>query len=126
RLKHLDISSNRIVEATALADLCPGVEVLRVGPRLIGGISTKIPLQPIVAGAGRLVTDLYLQGFLSPHLPLLARMSNLRRLTIRFMKPMFDNFDLSSCFGAIGELQGLQSLEIYQVCSLTPLLVDFM
>lgn len=115
QLVYLDITSNRIVEAKALSQLCPSIRVLKVGPRLIGNISADIPIQPIVAGEGRLVTEIYLQGFLSHNLSLVSSMTNLRKLSIRFMKPLFDDTNMSNCFSVIGQLKHLRSLEIYQV-----------
>lgn len=121
RLQYLDVSSNRINEATALRSLCPGLRVLKVGPRLIGSnVSADIPILPIVEGrGGRELRELHLQGFLSPKLARVAEMEHLERLSIRFMKPLFEDAALSgSVFAAIGRLSRLKCLEIYQVCFL--------
>ncbi|KAH9392993.1 hypothetical protein TYRP_006092 [Tyrophagus putrescentiae] len=75
-LLYLDLSSNRLGEARPLRDLPPGLRVLKVGPRL---------------GAGREVRELHLQGFLCRQLERLAEMRALERLTIRFMKPLFED-----------------------------------
>ena len=117
RLKYFDISSNRIGEATALSQICDGIEVLKVGPRLIGNnVSADIPIESIVAGPGRLVSQLYLQGFLNSNLSLVSQMNNLTKLNIRFMKPLFEDISIINCFAAIGRIKTLECIEIFQVC----------
>ena len=116
RLKYLDVSSNRIGDATALKQICEGIEVLKVGPRLIGNnVSADIPIESILAGHGRFVSELYLQGFLHSNLSLVSQMHNLTKLTIRFMKPLFEDLNMANCFAAIGRINTLRCLEIYQV-----------
>jgi len=116
RLKYLDVSSNRIAKATALSQICECIQVLKVGPRLMGNnVSSDIPVEPIVAGNGRYVRELYLQGFLNSQLSLISQLNNLTKLTIRFMKPLFEDTSIANCFGAIGRIHSLLSLEIYQV-----------
>lgn len=116
KLTYLDISSNRIGKATALKDLCATIRVLKVGPRLIGNnVAADIPIESILAGAGRNVSELYLQGFLSGKLSLVGQMPNLVKLTIRFMKPLFEDQSIIDCFAAIGRIHTLTCLEIYQV-----------
>ncbi len=116
-LLYLDLSSNRLGEARPLRDLPPGLRVLKVGPRLVGGGSpiATIPIEHILEGAGREVRELHLQGFLCRQLERLAEMRALERLTIRFMKPLFEDAAVSGCFAAIGRLSSLKCLEIYQV-----------
>lgn len=119
QLKYLDISSNRMEEANALAEICSGIEILKVGPRLISNnVSADIPMKPIVTGHGRFVNELYIQGFLSTKLESISQMNNLSKLVIRFIKPLFDDINISNCFNSIGQLNSLRCLEIYQVCSI--------
>lgn len=117
-LTYLDISSNRIGVAGALSRICPTIEILKVGPRLIGNnVSADIPIEKIIAGPARYVTELSIQGFLSSKLTLISHLCCLTKLTIRFMKPLFDDINITNCFAAIGRLRSLRCLEIYQVCN---------
>lgn len=116
KLQHLDVSNNRITDAKALTDICDDIRVLKIGPRLLGNnVSADIPIQSVVAGAGRFVTELHLQGFLSPELSLVCSMPHLTKLVIRFMKPLFDDSNSVDYFSSIGLIPTLQCLEIYQV-----------
>lgn len=116
KLQFLDISGNRISNSAALGGIASTIRVLKVGPRLTGNSAIiDIPIESVVSGSGRNVTELDIQGFLTANLFLVSTMSNLTKLVIRFMKPLFDEASQLDCFSAISNLHQLECLEIHQV-----------
>lgn len=117
RLVYLDITNNRLVNSYALCNLPSTIKYLNVGSKISGYISYHfryIPMEPIAAGYGRLITELHLQGIIDEKFILINQLKNLKKLTIHFIKPVID-VDTIEYFSAIQHLNNLESLEIYQV-----------
>lgn len=118
RLRYLDIGGNRLVTSAALAQLCPSIEVLKVGSKLTGPSAHPmgvVPIEQIVAGQGRYLRELHVQGFLDAQLARLADMPHLTKLVLRFVRPAFD--DPTTCgqhLAFLGRCHRLTTLEVYQ------------
>lgn len=129
QLIRLDITDNRLEQATALSNLSSTIRSLSLGNYLSSETTIindnhnhnhndvqYIPILSIVSGPGcQSITELFVQGYIDNQFPLIERMKQLQRLTIHFWRTLFDEHDSIQCLSSIRHLSQLRCLEIYHV-----------
>lgn len=127
QLIRLDITDNRLEQASALRNLSPTIRSLSLGNHFASEMAIHdyhndihyIPLSSIVSGSGCYsITELFVQGYLDNQFPRIVQMKQLQHLTIHFWRTLFDEHDSIQCLSSIRHLSQLQSLEIYHVSTL--------
>ena len=119
RLDFLDITGNHIRNYDCLKNICDTIQVIKLGPRLINGDNQalELPLESLMAGNGRYVKELHIQGFLTRQLSNISNFKQLNRLVVKFIKPLFGDQDLEF-FNSVSSFKTLECLEIYEVNAL--------
>lgn len=135
-VRHLNVANNsEITNFVALKDLSESIEVLKLGPKL--SVSSKrnralynyeMPIDEILAGNGRNVHQLQLQGCLTPKLTRLKHLSRLEHLVIKYasfslVEDIF-NLEVEILTSAASKLKQLRHLHLYQVNYLLDQMLD--